>query len=77
MLNSLLLYAAIALVAIGLGWLSLRMLKKTASAGGEDKEGRRALEELAKREKAADEIRAGPRPMGRDQLDRLRKLGKN
>ena len=72
-MTTVLIVAAGALVVIAIVYLLAKGWTRTAAKGGSDKEARKRLEEMAKREKEADRIKSGTVPIDLDeQLERLR-----
>lgn len=69
-------YVAILAVVVLIGTITVwgwKSYAKRAEKGGEDRAVRESLEEMARREKEASEIKAGPTPLElRTQLERLR-----
>ncbi|GAF87182.1 unnamed protein product [marine sediment metagenome] len=78
-MTTVLIVAAASLVVMGIVYFLAKGWTRTAAKGGSDKEARKRLEEMAKREKEADKIKSGSVPIDLSaQLERLRnRLGRN
>lgn len=64
-----------AVVAIGVVYIALRMLRKEARRGGEDKEARETLEKIVDQDRKMHKLAGRAIPMYRDeQLRRLKRL---
>ena len=78
-MNTALFIAGGTLAVVVIVYLLAKGWTRTAAKGGGDKEARKRLEEMARREKEADRIKSGSVPIDLSaQLERLRKrVGRN
>jgi hypothetical protein len=71
--NTVLIVAGLSVVAIAVVWLLASQWARTSARGGQDKEARKRLEEMARRDKEARKVKSRPLSLTlRSQLERLR-----